>query len=232
VATQQCGHRSVGDGVEPGTPIELALGVSPNPGATHRISFALPRKTAVKLGVYDVLGRRVAVLAEGELPAGRYTREWDGRSRGGLQSPAGVYFYRLEAGRRSAPSAPSSSTEPLAESHGDGRAGASGPAVRLSARVLHRSGPRDRPPSGKAHQPTGLREALRAEAHEIEPGRERSADARRRIPAQRVPPRRQPLVQEDGREPARDVEHLEGDLRLAREIEAQRGRVAGRIGAG
>jgi len=87
-----------GTGVEPGTPIELALGVSPNPGATHRISFALPRKTAVKLGVYDVLGRRVAVLAEGELPAGRYTREWDGRSRGGLQSPAGVYFYRLEAG--------------------------------------------------------------------------------------------------------------------------------------
>jgi hypothetical protein len=37
-------------------------------------------------------------LAEGALPAGPASRLWDGRDEAGHQVPAGVYFYRLEAG--------------------------------------------------------------------------------------------------------------------------------------
>ncbi|MGA9119804.1 MAG: T9SS type A sorting domain-containing protein, partial [Bacteroidota bacterium] len=47
----------------------------------------------VRLVVYDLLGREVAVLANGRYPAGRYSFTFDGS---GFAS--GVYFYRLEAG--------------------------------------------------------------------------------------------------------------------------------------
>ncbi len=51
----------------------------------------------VRLVVYDVLGRNVAVLANGRYPAGEYSFTFDAR---GLSS--GVYFYRLQAGKLTA----------------------------------------------------------------------------------------------------------------------------------
>ena len=51
----------------------------------------------VRLSVYDVLGREVAVLANGRYPAGRYSFSFDGRNLA-----SGVYFYRLTAGSYSA----------------------------------------------------------------------------------------------------------------------------------
>jgi len=63
-----------------------------NPGTV--IEFDIPAKSNVKLIVYDVLGREVAVLVDEELPAGRYKVRFDGR---GLSS--GVYFYELRAGK-------------------------------------------------------------------------------------------------------------------------------------
>jgi hypothetical protein len=47
----------------------------------------------VTLTVYDVLGRRVATLADGVRPAGTHAATFDAR---GL--PSGTYFYRLQAG--------------------------------------------------------------------------------------------------------------------------------------
>jgi hypothetical protein len=48
----------------------------------------------VTLKVYDILGKDVATLVEGEMNPGRYTVQWDA---GNL--PSGVYFYRLQAGQ-------------------------------------------------------------------------------------------------------------------------------------
>ncbi len=53
--------------------------------------------SVVRLIVYDVLGRQVAVLADGSYPAGKYTFAFDGTSLA-----SGVYFYRLTAGSSSA----------------------------------------------------------------------------------------------------------------------------------
>jgi|GEM_PF-2347483 len=67
----------------------------PNPfNPVTRITFTLPEKSPVTLKIYDALGREVAVLVSGELPAGRYTEVWDARN-----FPSGVYFYRLQAGK-------------------------------------------------------------------------------------------------------------------------------------
>ncbi len=55
------------------------------------ISFALPSDMSVRLAVFDVLGREVAVLAEGPHSAGTYRLQFDGKSL-----PGGLYFVRLE----------------------------------------------------------------------------------------------------------------------------------------
>jgi WD40 repeat protein len=70
----------------------------PNPfNPVTNISFRVPDGTAgrVTLVVYDVTGARVKTLANGDLPAGRHTRTWDGTNDRGNRVGSGVYFYRL-----------------------------------------------------------------------------------------------------------------------------------------
>jgi hypothetical protein len=67
----------------------------PNPfNPTTNILFDVPVDSEVKLVVYDMLGREVAVLAEGTYNVGLHTVEWD-TARLGLAS--GVYVYQLQA---------------------------------------------------------------------------------------------------------------------------------------
>jgi len=68
---------------------------NPAPGSAS-IGFALPRDTNVRLRVYDVAGRLVRTLVNGQVGAGEGVRIWDGKHDGGAQAAGGVYFYRLE----------------------------------------------------------------------------------------------------------------------------------------
>jgi photosystem II stability/assembly factor-like uncharacterized protein len=61
-----------------------------NPSTT--IPFSLARAGQVRLGVFDLQGRRVALLVDAVLPAGTHTAVW---SAGDVA--AGVYLARLEA---------------------------------------------------------------------------------------------------------------------------------------
>lgn len=76
---------------DPGLPTAFSIDLWPIPahGNLH-IAFALPRASAVQLGVYDLQGREVCKIADTSLPPGRYDRQWDG---GAL--PSGLYFARL-----------------------------------------------------------------------------------------------------------------------------------------
>jgi chitinase len=66
----------------------------PNPfNPTTAISCQLLARSFVNLRIYDVLGREVAVLVDGELGSGNHRVVWDAS---GFSS--GVYFYRLQAG--------------------------------------------------------------------------------------------------------------------------------------
>ena len=63
----------------------------PNPFNPHTtIRFGLPESAQVRLVVFDVLGREVAVLVDGRVEAGRHTAVFDGS---GL--PSGTYLVRL-----------------------------------------------------------------------------------------------------------------------------------------
>jgi hypothetical protein len=77
------------------TPTEFALSQNfPNPfNPTTKIDFKLKQSGLTTLKVYDMLGREVETLVNGELQAGSYQVDFDGR---GLAS--GVYFYRLNSG--------------------------------------------------------------------------------------------------------------------------------------
>ncbi len=71
----------------------------PNPFASETsLRFDVPAGGgAASVVVYDVNGRKVATLAEGERAAGRHTLTWDGRDARGERVAAGVYFARLES---------------------------------------------------------------------------------------------------------------------------------------
>jgi predicted GH43/DUF377 family glycosyl hydrolase len=76
---------------------------SPNPfNPQTTIAYDLPKQTAVSLRVFDVSGRLVRVLVDGEIVAeGRNEAVWNGRDDTGRQVASGTYFYRLEAGEYS-----------------------------------------------------------------------------------------------------------------------------------
>ncbi len=79
---------------------EFKIAVSPNPMTSEvRIAYALPKASPVDLTVYNISGQVVRRLAsESSKAPGRYSIRWDGKNDQGHRVPAGVYFYRLNAG--------------------------------------------------------------------------------------------------------------------------------------
>ncbi len=65
------------------------------PSAGTTFAYTLPRASMVHLAVYDMAGRKVATLAQGEQAAGAYRAAL---SSAGRVLPAGGYVARLEAG--------------------------------------------------------------------------------------------------------------------------------------
>lgn len=56
-------------------------------------------KSNATVSVYDLAGRRVRMLADGEATPGQHVLTWDGRDSSGRNAAAGVYFVRLETER-------------------------------------------------------------------------------------------------------------------------------------
>tara|TARA_Y100000310_G_scaffold24488_1_gene23544 strand:- start:81 stop:4727 length:4647 start_codon:yes stop_codon:yes gene_type:complete len=72
----------------------------PNPfNPVTTIRYDLPQRSAVELTIYDVLGRRVTVLVSGELVSGFHEVVWDGTDKSGNHVGAGIYLYRIQAGK-------------------------------------------------------------------------------------------------------------------------------------
>ena len=78
----------------PALPQQLVLHPAyPNPfNPSTTLAFDLPQAGRVSLRVFDLLGREVAVLADGHLAAGRHVIEWNASGQS-----AGTYFAVLES---------------------------------------------------------------------------------------------------------------------------------------
>jgi hypothetical protein len=91
----------VGVGIEPEIPVGFSISQNyPNPfNPSTRLTYALPEQAAVRIVVFDVLGREVRRIVDNETkPAGVYDVTWDGKNNGGSVVPTGTYFLRFEAG--------------------------------------------------------------------------------------------------------------------------------------
>jgi hypothetical protein len=83
-------------GVDEKEPVARAFGLAQNypnpfnPGTT--ISYTLKNDGKVRLAVYNLMGREVAVLVDGVQGAGRHEVQFSGANL-----PSGVYFYRIVA---------------------------------------------------------------------------------------------------------------------------------------
>jgi len=88
-----------------GQPVEVPIGRDfafalssprPNPSAGRAsIAYSLPVMQHVRLALYDVRGRLVRVLWDGERKPGEFTADWNGTYEDGHAAPSGLYFYRL-----------------------------------------------------------------------------------------------------------------------------------------
>ena len=90
-------------GVEHGPaelPISYILNQNyPNPfNPTTNIEYSIPVKGFVKLQIFDILGRSVAILVDDVQNAGVYHATWTGKTGNGIPMSSGVYFYRLQSG--------------------------------------------------------------------------------------------------------------------------------------
>jgi len=79
-------------------PLVTQLGQNyPNPfNPSTWIKFGLASDGPVVLQIFDVQGRLVRSLFQGNYPAGHYDVEWDGTDNSGSSVADGVYFYQLK----------------------------------------------------------------------------------------------------------------------------------------
>jgi photosystem II stability/assembly factor-like uncharacterized protein len=86
----------------PGEEVSV-IAAYPNPfTARTTISFVLSSRAGVKVTVFNVEGRVVDRLLEEALPAGRCEVKWDGTGREGAPVSPGIYFIKVQTGRRTA----------------------------------------------------------------------------------------------------------------------------------
>jgi len=83
----------------PNTPaVTRFMGANPNPfNPQTNVKFSVGSSQRVLVAVYDMSGRRVAVLADEVFGQGIHTLLWDGRDAFGHAVSSGTYFARMEA---------------------------------------------------------------------------------------------------------------------------------------
>lgn len=81
-----------------GTPRSYLLSQNyPNPfNLTTRIEYDVFCKSHIEISIYNILGEKIRVLVDKELPAGNYSINWDGKNSSGYYVSSGIYLYQLK----------------------------------------------------------------------------------------------------------------------------------------
>jgi len=81
--------------VDDGLPNSLTINIFNSLNSNRlTVRFAIPKAEHTTIKIFDILGREIATLVDGELPAGEHSVVYNAE---GL--PSGVYFLRLQAGK-------------------------------------------------------------------------------------------------------------------------------------
>lgn len=94
------------DSASPSLPAEVRLASRSQWGGDAVLSLELTEPAHVGLSIFDLTGRRIATLHEGDAAAGYHLYPWDRSSAGGSSPPSGIYLARAQVrtaggGRRS-----------------------------------------------------------------------------------------------------------------------------------
>ncbi|MCX6145244.1 MAG: T9SS type A sorting domain-containing protein [Ignavibacteriales bacterium] len=92
-------YPAVATGVDAQVPASFGLQQNyPNPfNPSTTIEVSVPEQAHLVMRVYDVLGRGIVTLLEGERAPGICRVSWDGKDAGGVPVRSGVYYCRLTA---------------------------------------------------------------------------------------------------------------------------------------
>jgi len=82
-----------------GVPVNFSISQNyPNPfNPATQIRYGIPQQSKVQIRIFDLLGREVARLFDGEQPAGYHSITWKGEGYSGASAASGIYFYRIDA---------------------------------------------------------------------------------------------------------------------------------------
>jgi hypothetical protein len=81
-------------------PLKLAQN-APNPFTGETVlKFSVPKQMNVKMSVYDISGRLVKTIADGDMDAGEHTVTWDGKDSFSKSVSPGIYFVRMATPER------------------------------------------------------------------------------------------------------------------------------------
>ncbi len=89
----------IGDDDKP-LPFNFSLNQNyPNPfNPSTVISYSIPTKSEVTIGIYNVLGQQIALFSQGQQSAGEYSVTWSSTDKSGVSVASGMYFYKITAG--------------------------------------------------------------------------------------------------------------------------------------
>jgi len=95
---------SAGDGLLSDVPKSFNLEQNyPNPfNPTTTISYSLDKPGRVILDIINLMGQKVISIDEGNRNPGSHLVVWEGVNADGSKAASGIYFYRLQAGERTA----------------------------------------------------------------------------------------------------------------------------------
>lgn len=71
----------------------------PNPfNPSTQLKVGVHQQCDIKVSVYNILGKKIKLLLNENLPAGEYTVQWDGNDNEGNHLTSGIYFIQMIAG--------------------------------------------------------------------------------------------------------------------------------------
>ncbi|HOH79617.1 MAG TPA: M6 family metalloprotease domain-containing protein [Candidatus Cloacimonadota bacterium] len=83
------------------TPAITSVNPYPNPfNSKTCLAFELKNPARLKVSLFNLRGQKVRDLFAGNLPGGTHQLEWDGLDSTGREVSNGLYFYRVDDGRR------------------------------------------------------------------------------------------------------------------------------------
>ena len=96
LGSERPGRRQFHGGTRRWGHVNRPLAVVPNPfNPRTTVAYYVEKAGPVSVEVFDIRGRRVRILQQGDLPSGSHRVTWEGDDDRGSQVASGVYFLRL-----------------------------------------------------------------------------------------------------------------------------------------